>query len=54
MGVKENKVLIRRIYDKLNQGDTNAFFNACTLDYVEHLTDRDMNLEQSKNLKPTG
>jgi ketosteroid isomerase-like protein len=51
MGVKENKELIRRAYDKLNQGDMDAFFNLCTPDYVEHLTDRDMNLEQSRQFE---
>jgi ketosteroid isomerase-like protein len=51
MGVTENKALIRRIYEKLNQGDTDAFFSSCAPDYVEHLTDRDMNLQQSKEFE---
>ena len=51
MSVKENKAFIRRIYDQLNQGDTNAFFNACAPGYIEHLTDRDINLEQSKEFE---
>jgi ketosteroid isomerase-like protein len=51
MSTKENKELVRRIYDRLNQGDTDAFFNACAPNYIEHLTDRDMNLGQSKKFE---
>jgi predicted SnoaL-like aldol condensation-catalyzing enzyme len=51
MSVKENKELIRHAYEKLNQGDTDAFFNLCTPGYVEHLTDRNMNLEQSRQFE---
>jgi ketosteroid isomerase-like protein len=51
MSIKENKELIRRTYEKLNRGDTNAFFNLCAPDYVEHLTDRDMDLVQSRQFE---
>jgi|SRR3989304_5807511 len=51
MSVKENKVLVRRVYEQINQGKLDAFFNLCTADYVEHLTDRDMSLEQSKEFE---
>ena len=51
MGVKENKELVRLAYEKMNKGDIVAFFNMCAPDYVEHLTDRDMDLEQSRQFE---
>jgi len=47
MSIKENKALINRTYEKINQGDLNAFFELCAPEYIEHLTDRDMSLKQS-------
>ena len=39
MSIQENKKLIRYAYNKLSQGDKDAFFNLCAPDYVEHLPD---------------
>jgi predicted SnoaL-like aldol condensation-catalyzing enzyme len=51
MSIKENKAIIRRTYELINQGELNAFFKLCSPDYIEHLTDRDMSLEQSKEFE---
>jgi ketosteroid isomerase-like protein len=51
MGVKENKELVRRIYELLNQGNLAESYELCPPRFVEHFTDRDMNLEQTKQLE---
>jgi ketosteroid isomerase-like protein len=48
---EENKALVRRIYELINQGNLSACYELCAPDYIEHLTDRDMNLEQSKEFE---
>jgi len=51
MSIKENKALVRRIYELINRGELDAYFDCCAPGYVEHLTDRDMSLEQSKEFE---
>ena len=51
MSVEENKVLVRRIYELINLGDSAACYEFCAPGYAEHLTDRDMNLEESKKFE---
>jgi predicted ester cyclase len=51
MSVEENKALVRRIYELINSGDYAACYEFCTPGYAEHLTDRDMNLEESKKFE---
>jgi predicted ester cyclase len=48
MSTKENKELIRRVYELINQGDMDAYSRYCTPDFVEHFTDRDLSSEQTK------
>jgi predicted ester cyclase len=51
MSVKENKALIRHAYELINRGGLNAYWERCTPDYIEHMTDRDMSLEQAKEFE---
>jgi ketosteroid isomerase-like protein len=51
MSIEETKALVRLAYEKMNSGDIDAFLNMCAPDYVEHLTDRDMDLEQSRQFE---
>jgi predicted ester cyclase len=52
MGVKENKELVRHIYRLLNQGNWTAYWDdLCSPRLIEHMTDRDMNLEQAKQFE---
>jgi ketosteroid isomerase-like protein len=48
MSTKENKALAKDIYELINQGNLEACYELCAPEYVEHMTDRDMNLEQSR------
>jgi predicted ester cyclase len=48
MSVKENKELIRRVYELINQGDMDVYSKYYTPDFVEHFTDRDLSSEQTK------
>lgn len=50
MSVKENKELIRYLYEKANQGDMETFFKYFDPRCIEHLTTGDMTLEQAKQL----
>jgi predicted ester cyclase len=49
--LEENKVLIRHAYALINKGGFEEFYELVSPGYVEHLTDRDMNLEQSKEFE---
>jgi ketosteroid isomerase-like protein len=52
MSVEEdNKVLVRHIYELINRGGLAACYELCAPDYIEHMTDRDMDLEQSKEFE---
>jgi predicted SnoaL-like aldol condensation-catalyzing enzyme len=52
MSVKKNKELVRRGYELLNQGNYIAYYDdLCTPGLVIHLTDRNMDLEQSKQFE---
>jgi len=51
MSIEENKTLVRRVYEMINKGDIDAYFELCSPGYIEHMTDRDMNLAQSKQFE---
>lgn len=51
MSTEENKALVRRVYEMINKGDIDAYFDLCSPDYILHMTDRDMNLAQSKQFE---
>lgn len=51
MSVEENKALVRRIYELINSGDSASYFEFCAPGYTEHMTDHDMNLEESKKFE---
>lgn len=46
MSVEENKELVRRVYEMINKGNIDAYYDLCSPGYIEHMTDRDMNLAQ--------
>jgi|WetSurMetagenome_2_1015567.scaffolds.fasta_scaffold30737_3 predicted ester cyclase len=46
MSVEENKALIRRMYELINQGK--PYYDLLTPDFVVHGTTRDMSLEENK------
>jgi len=50
MSIKENKELVRHIYQKMNQGEMDAAFKLYDPRFIEHLTTGDMTLEQAKQL----
>ena len=50
MSVKENKELVRHIYQKMNQGEMDAAFKLYDPGFIEHLTTGDITLEQAKQL----
>lgn len=50
MSVEENKVLIRRMYDLLNQRQLDAYLDLIAPDAVAHFTDGDMSRDQEKRL----
>jgi predicted SnoaL-like aldol condensation-catalyzing enzyme len=54
MGIKENKELIRYLYERINQGDMGTYYEHCDPGYIEHLTTGDLTLEQSKQLHIKG
>jgi steroid delta-isomerase-like uncharacterized protein len=47
MSIKENKALIRRIYELANQKKVDAFFEFLAPEYVEHWTDRNLSREEA-------
>jgi predicted SnoaL-like aldol condensation-catalyzing enzyme len=47
MSVKENKVLVRRIYELINQGKYLEAYDFCAPGFKEHMTDRDMSKKQA-------
>jgi len=49
MSIKENKSLVKRSFDLLMRKDE-AFFDLLTRDYIGHYGDRDLSLEEEKNL----
>ena len=51
MSLEKNKALVHRVYELINRGELDAFYELCAPGYVEHLTDRDMSLEQSKQFE---
>ena len=46
MTVKENKALVRLMYDYLKRGDIAAYYNLLAPEYHEHLLGQDMYLKQ--------
>lgn len=50
MSIKENKALIRYLFEKANQGDLETFFKHYDPRCIEHLTTGDMTLEQAKQI----
>jgi len=50
MGVKENKALIRNLYEIMNRGDMETAFKFYDPGFIEHLTTGDMTLEQARQL----
>jgi len=46
MSIEENKALVRRVYELLNRGELDAYYELLAPEYVEHLTTGDMSLEQ--------
>jgi ketosteroid isomerase-like protein len=52
MSIKEeNKALVKHIYELINKEDLAACYELCAPDYIEHMTDRNMNLEQSREFE---
>ena len=47
MSIKENKALVRRVYEFLNRGELAAYYELLAPEYVSHLTTGDMSLEQA-------
>ena len=50
MSAEENKALVHRMYDLLNQRKLDAYLDLIAPDYVGHFTDRDMSKDQEKRL----
>ena len=49
---EENKAIINRVYELINQGNWDAYWDElCSPNLIEHLTDRDMNKEQGKKFE---
>jgi predicted ester cyclase len=46
MSIKENKELVRHIYELIDRGEMDAYAKYCAPDFVEHFTDRDLSQEQ--------
>jgi steroid delta-isomerase-like uncharacterized protein len=53
MSVKENKALVRRFYELLNQGELNAAYELMAHEYIFHSPAGDWSLEQSKQFDIT-
>lgn len=53
MSVKENKALVRHVFDVFNQRDLEAFFKVLAPEYVEHLPTGDVSLEHMKKYAHT-
>ena len=51
MGTKENKALIRHIYDLINRGELEPYFELCAPEYVFHSINGDMSLEQARQFE---
>jgi hypothetical protein len=51
MSIKENKALVRHIYELINKGNRTACYELCALDYIEHLTDCDMDMKKSQEFE---
>jgi ketosteroid isomerase-like protein len=51
MSVEENKALVRRIYDFENRHDVVGLYALTTKDYILHLTNRDLPLNQAKEFE---
>ena len=50
---EENKALIHQVIDLWNRRDAEAFFKVLAPEYVEHLPDGDISLDQLKNYAAT-
>ena len=48
MSIEENKVIVKRAYEDLNQKGLAAYYKLVTPDHTVHFTDRDMSLEQDR------
>ena len=48
MTVEENKALVKRAYEDLNQKGLAAYYELVTPDHIVHFTDGDMSLEQDR------
>jgi ketosteroid isomerase-like protein len=48
VSIIKNKALVRQAYDFLNRKELDAFFELLAPDYIEHLSNVDMSLEQAK------
>jgi steroid delta-isomerase-like uncharacterized protein len=53
MSAEENKVLIRRVVEYWNQRDLDGYFSILAPEYVEHLPDGDVPLEELKKYAGT-
>ena len=51
MSVKENKALIHHMYDLMNRGKLDDYYDLLSSDYVEHMTTGDLSLEQLKQFE---
>lgn len=49
MSTEENKELVHIVFERVNkEKNIYSFFDICDSDYVEHYTDHDESLEQTK------
>ena len=48
MSAEENKALVRRVVEYWNQRDLESYFSVLAPEYVEHLPDGDVRLEELK------
>ena len=51
MSTKENKALIRHMYDLMNRGELDGYYELLSPNYVEHMTSGNMLLEQLKQFE---
>ncbi len=51
MSLEENEALVRRIYEFSNRKDIDGLYSLVTPDYVFHMTNRDLPLEQAKQFE---
>jgi steroid delta-isomerase-like uncharacterized protein len=53
MSIEENKALVQRVVGFWNRRELDAFFNVLAPDYIEHLPDGDVPLQQIKQYAST-